>query len=109
MGTTSSVHCENCGQYWGSLAVLNISDIGIQDGYNFCIDCYKNVDRSTLVPKRKTPSRKCMICSCRSKSTNNCKSNKFIPFSPVFKIYWYGKLGNMCICENCLYTQKYKK
>ena len=107
MGNTPSIFCEICNQYWGSLPVLNISQYGNLDGHNICIHCYHNFDESVFKnPKKNTKSRTCIICNCKSKTT---QKDQRTPIKPIFKIYWYGKLGNTDMCETCLFDRKYKK
>ena len=107
MGNTSGIFCEICSQYWGSLPVLNISQYGNLDGHNVCIHCYEHFDKSVFKnPKKITKSRTCFICNSKSKTTYRDKKKHHMP---IFKIYWYGKLGDTNMCETCLFERRYKK
>ena len=105
MGNTPSIYCEICDQFWGALPVLNISTTGTLDGHNVCIHCYQHIDKSVFKKSiESTKSRTCAICYNKSKTTR-----KETTCDPVFRVHWYGKLGDTNICETCLFNKVYKK
>lgn len=102
----SRKECEACGRMYGSIPVFEFYHHGELGGRCLCIHCFqgylenKNYLTEKIKKNVKSKVATCTFCSYKNKNELSYRN---------IKVFWYGKYGNMIMCEKCLFNKTRRK